>query len=125
MWRQSWDNYAQFPTLFEDLPPESLVSQKMNKKVAINYDELQRAKWFWERRPGRIPCIQNATIFLGLCAAFYIIAFQQIIAEVFNGIILSAFCAILVMIFAHICRYAQWKLEYRRAILRVLPEEWD
>ena len=124
MWRQSSDNDAQFPTLFEDLPPETLVSLKMNKKVAINHDELQRAKWFWKRRPGRIPCLQNATMILGLCAVFYVIAFQQIIAETFNGIILSALCASLVVIFTHICRYAQWKSEYRCAILRILPEEW-
>jgi hypothetical protein len=124
MWRQSWDNDAQFPTLFEDLPPETLVSLKMNKKVAINYDELQRAKWFWARRPRRISCIQNAAMVLVLCAVFYVIAFQQIIAEAFNGVILSAVCASLVVIFTHICRYAQWKSEYRSAILRILPEEW-
>jgi hypothetical protein len=124
MWRQSWDNEAQFPTLFEDLPPETLVSLKMNEKVAIDYDELQRAKWFWGRRPRRIPSIQNAAMVLGLCLVFYVIAMQQIVAEAFNGVILSALCATLVVILTHICRYVQWKSEYRRAILRLLPEKW-
>jgi hypothetical protein len=108
--------------LFEDLPPEALVSQQMNKKVVLEYDELQRAKWFWKRRPRGLSCPQNAFKILALFLAFYTIVFQQILPDPFSGSILSALCATLVVIMVHLCRYAQWKSEYRLAILRLLPE---
>jgi hypothetical protein len=124
MWRRSWGNEGQVERLFEDLPPGALVSREMNETVILDCDELQRAKWFWERRPGGLPCIQNALRILLLCLAFYMVAIQQIVADSFNGAILSVLCATLVVTLAHLCRYAQWKSEYRRAVLRLFPKDW-
>jgi hypothetical protein len=123
MWRRSLGNGGQIEKLFEDLPPSALVSQEMNQEVVLDFDELQRAKWFWERRPNGLPCIQNALWVLLLCLAFYIVAIHQIVAGFFNGALLSAFCATLVVTLAHLCRYARWKLEYRRAVLRLFPKD--
>jgi hypothetical protein len=124
MWRRSWGNQGQIERLFEDLPPGALVSREMNETVILDRDELQRAKWFWERRPGGLPCIRNALRVLLLCLVFYMVAIQQIVANSFNGAILSALCATLVVTLSHLCRYAQWKSEYRRAVLRLLPKDW-
>jgi hypothetical protein len=124
MFRRSWENDVQLERLFEDLPPGALVSREMNKQVILDYDELERAKWFWERRPVGLPCPQNALMVLLLCLAFYGVAIQQIVPNSLNGAILSALCATLVVSIGHICRYAQWKLEYRRAVLRLFPKEW-
>jgi len=124
MWRRSWGNGGQIERLFEDLPPGALVSREMNETVVLDFDELQRAKWFWERRPGGLPCIQNALRVLLLCLALYIVAIQQIVADFFHGAILSVLCSVLVVTLAHLCRYAQWKLEYRRAVLRLFPKDW-
>jgi hypothetical protein len=123
MWRRSWGKGGQIERLFEDLPPGALVSREMNETVVLDFDELQRAKWFWERRPGGLPCIQNALRVLLLCLAFYTVAIQ-IVADSFSGAILSALCATLVVTLAHLCRYARWKLEYRRAVLRLFPKGW-
>jgi hypothetical protein len=124
MWRRSWGKEGQIEGLFEDLPPGALVSRAMNETVILDCDELQRAKWFWERRPGGLPCIHNALRVLLLCLAFYTLAIQQIVANSFNGAILSVLCATLVVTLAHLCRYAQWKSEYRRAVLRLFPKDW-
>jgi hypothetical protein len=123
MWKRSWENLGQTERLFEDLPPGALVSREMNESVVLDFDELQRAKWFWERRPGRLPSIQNALRVLFLCLAFYIAMIQQIIADSFHGAILSVLCATLVVTLAHLCRYAHWKSEYRRAVLRLFPKD--
>jgi hypothetical protein len=124
MWRRSWENEARLQRLFEDLPPGALVSREINKEVILDYDELERAKWFWDRRPSGLPRIGNAFIVLLLCLAFYLTTIQQIIADLLNGAILSALCATLLMTFVHICQYAQWKSEYRCAVLRLLPKDW-
>jgi hypothetical protein len=124
MWRRSWEKGAHFERLFDDLPPGALVSREMNRRVILDYDELQRAKWFWDRRPGGFPRIQTALSVLLLCLAFYLTTIQEIVADSLNGAILSALCATLVATLVHICRYAQWKAEYRRAILRLFPKDW-
>jgi hypothetical protein len=114
---------GQIEMLFEDLPPGALVSRETNKTVVLDFDELQRAKWFWERRPGGLPCVQKAVRVLLLSLAFYVVVIQHIVANPFSGAILSALCATLVVTLAHLCQYARWKLEYRRAVLRLFPKD--
>jgi hypothetical protein len=123
MWMRSSENEAQLQKLFEDLPPEALVARQMGQEVVLDNSELQRAEWFWRRRPGKLPCLQNAFMVLVFCLAFYIVMicfYRQITTGPLGGIILSAFFATLVVAFLHIYRYARWKSEYGCAIARLL-----
>jgi hypothetical protein len=125
MWMRSGENEVLRQRLFEDLPPEALL-RHMNKEVIMGSDELQRATWFWERRPGRLSCIPNVLMVLMLCLIFYvsmIYYYQQITASPLSGVILSIFFSTLVVAYVHIYKYAQWKSEYGHAILRVLRQQ--
>jgi hypothetical protein len=122
MWRRSGDNEELLQVFFEDLPPEALL-RHMNKKVLLDPDELERATWFWKRRPNRLSSIPNIFMALTLCLIFYILLiyfYQQITTSPFGGVILSIFFGALIVAYVHVYQYAQWKSEYGRAILRLL-----
>jgi hypothetical protein len=124
MWIRSEGNEAHVQNLFEDLPPEVLIgAREVNGNLTLDHDEFRRAQWFWERRPGGLPCFQNALWVLLLCSALYIVVicfYKQVEISPLSEIILSTFFATMAVTCVHIYRYAQWKSDYARAMARLL-----
>jgi hypothetical protein len=123
MWRPSGQNEARFPKFLADLPPEALVAQQKGTKIILDDAELQRAKWFWEQRPGKLPGMRNVLKVILFCLILYVAGlcfYQQIMANSLRGFIVSAFFSTIVVAHIHIYRYARWKADYWRSISRLV-----
>jgi hypothetical protein len=122
MWNPFREGEACLRTLYPDMPPETLLVQHLGINNSVKGDELERAEWFWQRRPKKLVLARDraswiALLYLSLWAGS---VFVPRAIVVIRGIAWLAFAAIAVAVFVDICRYAQWKREYYSAISRLV-----
>ena len=124
MWNPLRERERQLHTLYPDIPPEALLIQYLGKNILFDGSELQRAQWFWARRPKKFILSADRTLWM---VAFYLLLWT---ISIFNhdhpqatavvwGIAWVALAVVAVAVFADISRYARWKWEYRSAISRL------
>jgi hypothetical protein len=51
MWNRSKDRARQSGFSFPDLPPDKILLQHFGKIARVDRNELERAEWFWKKRP--------------------------------------------------------------------------
>jgi hypothetical protein len=113
---------------YSDLSPEHLVLRHAGKTAQVDRAELQRARWFWERRP-------TASIYFRFreiinVVGIYIAMFLSLLGVgrpslscMCNLIAIGATLVLLVGgAFMDISRYNRWKSDYDRAIVRLIGE---
>jgi hypothetical protein len=54
MWKQPFENKKELRESYLKMPPQALLIRKMGPNIAVDAEELARAKWFWERRPKKL-----------------------------------------------------------------------
>jgi hypothetical protein len=54
MWNRSKDRNRQVGFSFPDLPPDEILIQQFVKIAQVDRNELERAQWFWKKRPSRL-----------------------------------------------------------------------
>jgi uncharacterized membrane protein YhdT len=84
--------------------------------------ELQRAEWFWQRRPKKLILSRQRALWVALLylSLWAVSVFIPRSIVVIRGVAWLALAAIAVAVFVDICRYAQWKREYYSAISRLI-----
>jgi hypothetical protein len=125
MWNPLRETERQLHTLYPDLPPEALLNQLLGKDISTDRDELQRAHWFWRRRPNKLILRPDKTLrIVTLCLLLWMTSMfvrqQAQVTVLIEGIAWATLAAIAVAVFVDIHRYAQWKWEYCRAISRLV-----
>jgi hypothetical protein len=124
MWNPLGERERQLHTLYPDMAPEPLLNQYGGKNVSADAGELQRAKWFWGRRPKMLILTTNMAIRI---VTFYLLLWTTSIfthnqaqaTAVVVDVAWAALAASAAAVFVDISRYAQWKWEYRSAIARL------
>jgi uncharacterized membrane protein YhdT len=122
MWNPFREGESCLRTLYPDMPPETLLTQHLGINSSVKGGELQRAEWFWHRRPKKLILSRDkafwvVAVYLSLWA---VSAFIPRSIAVIQGIGWFTFATIAVAVFVDICRYAQWKREYYSAISRLV-----
>jgi hypothetical protein len=122
MWNPFREGEGSFRTLYPDMPPETLLIQHLGINNSAKGGELQRAEWFWQRRPKKLILSRDrgawiALLYLSLWAVSVLIPRSM---AVISGLGWLAFSAISVAVFVDIYNYAQWKREYYSAISRLI-----
>jgi hypothetical protein len=122
MWNPFREGEGCLRTLYPDMPPETLLIQHLGINNSVKGGELQRADWFWHRRPKKLILSRDKALWVALLYLLLWIglAFIPQAIEVIRGIAWLALAAIAVAVFVDICRYAQWKREYYSAISRLI-----
>lgn len=124
MWNSFRERERGTGTLYPDVPPEALLIQHLGKNISVDDDELQRARWFWGRRPNKFILSTDRALRI---VTFYLLLwstslFNQDHAQataVVWGVAWVALAGIAVAVFVDISRYARWKWEYFYAISRL------
>jgi uncharacterized membrane protein YhdT len=122
MWNPFRESEGCLRTLYPDMPPETLLIQHLGINNAVKGGELQRAEWFWHRRPRKLILSRDKALWVALLylSLWAVAAFIPRSIVVIRGIGWLALAAIAVAVFVDICRYAQWKREYDSAISRLI-----
>jgi hypothetical protein len=131
MWNLQREGGQQINTMYPDIPPGVLLARKTCNDVCVDMDELQRADWFWNRRPRKLVLsLRKASVILMFYFFLWITSMyareQTLAIATIRGVAWVALAATAGAIFVDIFRYAQWKWEYGRAIRRLLlTATWD
>jgi hypothetical protein len=124
MWNPLGERERRLHTLYPDIAPEPLLNQYGGKNISADAGELQRAQWFWGRRPKMLILTTNMAIRI---VTFYLLLWTTSIfthnqAQATAAVVdigWAALAASAAAVFVDISRYAQWKWEYRSAIARL------
>ncbi len=124
MWNPLRERERRLHTLYPNMPPRALLVQHLGKKISVDGAELQRAQWFWGRRPRKLILSIDRAVWI---VTFYLLLWTTSLFD--NGhaqatavvwaVAWVALAAIAVAVFVDISRYAQWKWEYCCAISRL------
>jgi hypothetical protein len=123
MWNPLRERERQLDTLCPDMAPEALLIRYLGKNVSADGGELQRAQWFWGRRPKRLIlstdiAIRIVTFYLLLWTTSIFNDDHAQVAAVVLTVAWITLAASAAAVFVDIFRYAQWKWEYCSAIAR-------
>jgi hypothetical protein len=124
MWNPLREDERQLHTLYPDIAPEALLSRFLGKNISADAGELERAQWFWVRRPKKLILSKDMATRI---VAFYLLLWttsmfahgQAQVTAVIVDVAWAALAASAAAVFVDISRYAQWKWEYRSAIARL------
>ena len=124
MWNPLRERERQLRTLYPDLAPEALLIRYLGKNISADVGELQRAEWFWGRRPKKLILSTDMVVRI---VTFYLLLWTTAIfnhdhaqtTAVVLDVAWVALAASAVAVFVDIFRYAQWKWEYCSAISRL------
>jgi hypothetical protein len=124
MWNRLPESERQLHECYPDMPPEALMVQHLRNNVCVDLDELQRAQWFWGRRPKKlILCLDKAVkafiFYLTLWIMWISFGEQVPVADVIQCVAWIALAVMSVALLVDVSRYAQWKWEYCSAISRL------
>jgi hypothetical protein len=124
MWNPLRERERQLRTLYPDMAPEALLSRFLGKNISSDAGELQRAQWFWERRPKKLILSRDMAIWIvmfyfSLYASWILCNGQAQVTAVIVDVAWTAVAACATAAVVDIFRYTQWKLEYRSAIARL------
>jgi hypothetical protein len=124
MWNPLREPERKIHTLYPDMTPVDLLGRILGKSNSVDPSELQRAQWFWARRPKKLILCRGMAMgmvmFCFLLYASWIFSNGQAqVTSVIVDVAWAAFAASGTAVFADIFRYAQWKSEYRSAIARL------
>ena len=122
MWNPFGEGDGCLRTLYPDMPPETLLIQHLGINNPAKGGELQRAEWFWRRRPKKIILSRGRTVWILL---LYLLLWALSVSIPQAVVVIRetawlALAGIAVALFVDICRYAQWKQEYYYAICRLI-----
>ena len=122
MWNPFREGEDCLRTLYPDMPPETLLIHHLGINNSVKGGELQRADWFWHRRPKKLILSRDRALWVTfLYLSLWVVSvFIPRSIDVIRGIGWLALAAITVAVFVDICRYAQWKGEYYSAISRLI-----
>jgi hypothetical protein len=122
MWNPFREGEHCLRTLYPDMPPETLLLQHLGINNSVKGGELQRAEWFWHRRPKKLILSRDRASWIALLylSLWAVSVFIPRAIVVIRGIGWLTFAAVAVAVFVDICRYAQWKREYYSAISRLV-----
>jgi hypothetical protein len=122
MWNPFREGEGSLRTLYPDMPPETLLIQHLGINNSVKGGELQRAEWFWQRRPKKLILSRQRALWVALLylSLWAVSVFIPRSIVVIRGVAWLALAAIAVAVFVDICRYAQWKREYYSAISRLI-----
>jgi hypothetical protein len=122
MWNPFREPQGSLRTLYPDMPPETLLIQHLGINNSVKCEELQRAEWFWHRRPKKLVLSRDRGCWIALMyLSFWVLSeFIPRAIDVIRGTAWLAFAVIAVALFVDIYRYAQWKREYYSAISRLI-----
>jgi hypothetical protein len=104
------------------MPPEALLTQHLEINNSMEPGELQRADWFWHRRPKKLILSRERSfwvILLYLVLWSVSVSIPQIL-DMIRDIGWLTLAAVAAAVFVDISRYAQWKREYYCAISRLI-----
>jgi hypothetical protein len=125
MWNLRKEGGQQFKTMYPDIPPGVLLARKKCNDISVDLDELQRADWFWKRRPKKLVLCLRKTLgilffyfFLGIASMY--LRDQTLAIITIRSVGWVTLAATAVAVFVDIFRYAHWKWEYSSAIRRLL-----
>ena len=116
----------QVRALYLDLPPEALVVERVGVNAVVDCGEIERARWFWKKRPNRLVLsmlkARKIAIYYGvffvLLIAWLCLKEQPLVAALILGIVCLILSAIGLAALIDIFRYLRWKSDYSRAISR-------
>ena len=122
--KQPPENKNELHESYLKIPPEVFIRRKMGANVSMDAGELARAQWFWERRPKKLLLstegVLKILIFYG---AIWVVAMclnqQALGMTVLVSTGATLVIAIPVWAYIDALRFARWRSDYRRAILRL------
>jgi hypothetical protein len=126
--KRSREHEKQIRALYLDLPPEALVVERVGVNAVVDCGEIERAKWFWRKRPNRLVLsilkARKIVIYYGvlfvLLIAWLCLKEQPLVTALVLGIACLTLSAIGLAAFIDKFRYLRWKSDYSRAISRLL-----
>ena len=112
MWNPLREPERQLQTLYPDMAPEALLSRFLGENISADAGELQRAQWFWGRRPKKLILSTDMAIRI---VAFYLLLWTTSIfthgqaqaTAVIVDLAWVALAASAAAVFVDISRYAQ------------------
>ena len=114
MWNPLRERERQLHALYPDMAPEALLIRFLGQNTSADAGELQRAQWFWARRPKKLIlsrdlAIRIVTFYLLLWASSMFTHGEPHVTAVIMDVGWAALAASAAAVFVDILRYAQWK----------------
>jgi hypothetical protein len=122
--KQTPENKNDLHESYLKIPPDLFICRQMGANVSMDAGELARAQWFWERRPQKFVLstegVLKILIFYGsLWVAAMCLNQQALGMTVFVSTGATLVIAMPVWAYIDALRFACWRSDYRRAILRL------
>jgi hypothetical protein len=123
MWNRSKNRNRQVGFSFPDLPPDEILIQQFVKIAQVDRNELERAQWFWKKRPSRLVFAEDIFVHFVLvsivCLLNFIYASHW--EPSYTLIIAISILAVIVMTgVIDLSRYSRWKADYCRTLIRLV-----
>ena len=123
MWNRSKDRTRHVGFPFPDLPPDEILTQRFGKIARVDRNELERAQWFWKKRPSRLVFAED--IFVHFVLISIVCSLNLIYASHSEScytliIAISILAVIAVTCVMDLSRYSRWKADYCRTIIRLV-----
>jgi uncharacterized membrane protein len=105
------------------MPPDEIHIQQFGKIARVDRHELERAQWFWKKRPSRLVLADGS--FVHIVLVCIVVSLNLIYAShpesCYALIIATSILAVLWVVGVMVLsRYVRWKSDYCRAIIRLV-----
>jgi hypothetical protein len=124
MWKPPSEKKKELRQSYLKMAPEAILIRKMGPNIAVNAEELARARWFWERRPKKLSterALVMLIFFAGIWVAAMCLNWQALVeTTLLPGIGCTIVAAMPTWAYLDAVRFARWKAAYSCAIFRLL-----
>jgi hypothetical protein len=105
------------------MPPDEILIQQFGKIARVDRHALERAQWFWKKRPSRLVLAEG--FFVHFVLVSIVVSLNLIYAShpesCYALIIATSILAVLWVVgVMDLSRYVRWKSDYCRAIIRLV-----
>jgi hypothetical protein len=135
MWNRSKDRNRQSGFSFPDLPPNAILIQQFGKIAQVDRNELERAQWFWKKRPcrraGRRAGLHLRETSIIHCVLVFIVFSLDLIyashSEACYALIIAMFILAVIVVTGvmDLSRYARWKADLLQGDYSTRSHYWQ